>query len=289
MRVILSDVITYCGGVDRALRLAQACLRDAPGPVYSLGQLIHNQEVCSRLEEKGLKVITSPEDVPPGTVVIRAHGVGDDVKRRFLDAGFTLCDATCPIVLHNLERIKELAASHAILVIGEKEHDEVRSMCHVDGAPVTVISSVSDLSSLPKDKSYAVFVQTTFEVSTYETIIRAMGDAGYQFFSANKVCASPIKRRNAVLRLARQCDAIIVVGGKNSANTAMLAHIAASTGKPVWHIENESEVTDQMRGYATVGLASGTSTSLETIRRVQARLLGKDALGAEHEPGKVSQ
>jgi 4-hydroxy-3-methylbut-2-enyl diphosphate reductase len=81
MRVILSDVITYCGGVDRALRLAQACLRDAPGPVYSLGQLIHNQEVCSRLEEKGLKVIP-PQDVP-WHVVIRAHGWGKKVKKRF--------------------------------------------------------------------------------------------------------------------------------------------------------------------------------------------------------------
>jgi 4-hydroxy-3-methylbut-2-enyl diphosphate reductase len=161
---------------------------------------------------------------------------------------------------HNLKD-QELAASHAILVSGRRSM--TRASMSMWKPPVTSFV-VSDLSSLPKDKSYAVFVQTTFEVSTYETIIRAMGDAGYQFFSANKVCASPIKRRNAVLRLARQCDAVIVVGGKNSANTAMLAHIAASTGKPVWHIENESEVTDQMRGYATVGLASGTSTSLET-------------------------
>ncbi len=92
----------------------------------------------------------------------------------------------------------------------------------MDGARCRSFRPFRIFPYLPKDKSYAVFVQTTFEVSTYETIIRALGDAGYQFFSANKVCASPIKRRNAVLRLARQCDAINRGRGKEHANTAML-------------------------------------------------------------------
>ena len=102
-----------------------------------------------------------------------------------------------------------------------------------------------------------------------------MRQQGYCFIEANKVCSSPIKREKAVLRLAQRCDAVIIVGGKNSANTKMLADLAATSGKPVWHIENAQEVNDEMRSFGTIGIASGTSTSMETILRVKAKLLGR--------------
>jgi len=275
MHIIFSDIITYCGGVDRALKMTENALKNAKPPVYSLGQLIHNHEVCSMLEAKGLAIISSPEEAKPGTVIIRAHGVGDSTREAFINAGFTLCDATCPIVQHNLDEIRRLAGSYRIVIIGDKQHDEVRSMCGVNGVSATVIERVEDLVSLAQGQSYAVFVQTTFSQDRYEAICEAMRQQGYCFIEANKVCSSPIKREKAVLRLAQRCDAVIIVGGKNSANTKMLADLAATSGKPVWHIENAQEVNDEMRSFGTIGIASGTSTSMETILRVKAKLLGR--------------
>ncbi|MFA6892119.1 MAG: 4-hydroxy-3-methylbut-2-enyl diphosphate reductase [Sphaerochaetaceae bacterium] len=275
MRVILSDVISYCGGVDRALRLADKCLSDAQGPVYSLGQLIHNPEVCSRLEEKGLRSIQSPEGITPGVLIIHAHGAGDGVRTVFQKAGFTLCDATCPIVRHNVEMLKQLSRAHHIVVVGERSHDEVRTMCDV-GVPVAVIGTPEEVSGLSTAYSYAIFVQTTFSQKLFEAVCQAFQAGGYRFFTANNVCSSPIKRKKAILQLILKCDAVIVVGGRNSANTRMLADVVEAAGKPVWLIENAKEVTDAMRVYPVVGIASGTSTSLETIRQVREKLLDND-------------
>jgi len=274
MQVILSDFIGYCGGVARAINLANSTLSSSKGPVYSLGALIHNPDVCSLFSKKGLKIISSPIGQEVGTVVIRAHGVGDEIRQSFIDAGFAICDATCPIVKRNIEMIRTLSSTHKIILVGDKDHDEMKAMSQVRNVPVIILEKAEDVSRLSYTEHYAVFVQTTFEIEPYQNICDVLVKKGYSVFFANAICPSSLKRRKAVLKLGRLCDAVIVVGGRNSANTNALVNLLQCQKKKVWHIENEGGVTEEMRSYEKIGLAAGASTSRAVIDKVYHALLG---------------
>ncbi len=274
MRIILSSVLEYCGGVKRALKLADEQLKSVRDrPIYSLGQLIHNRIVTDEFERRGLVAINAPSEGKGGVLVVRAHGMTDAEKREFLSAGYSLVDATCPVVTHNLAMIRAYASTHQILVIGEKGHAEVNSMMGIDGTCPVLLSSPADVVSLERDGSYAAFVQTTFEEERWREIRDALQPFRVEF--VNQICPASIARRKAVMELAGKCDALIVIGGRNSANTQALASLA-SQAKPslvVYSIESEKDVTDEMRHFPRVGLATGASTAHETLLAVRDALL----------------
>ncbi|MDD7201061.1 MAG: 4-hydroxy-3-methylbut-2-enyl diphosphate reductase [Sphaerochaetaceae bacterium] len=273
MQIILSSVLEYCGGVKRALRMADEQLDSVHDrPVYSLGQLIHNRIVTDEFERRGLVAINAPSEGEGGVLVVRAHGMTDAEKRDFLSAGYSLVDATCPVVTHNLAMIRKYASDHQILVIGEKGHAEVNSMMGIDGSCPTLLSSPADVALLARDGSYAAFVQTTFEEEKWQEIRKALQP--FRVVFVNHICPASTARRKAVVELAEKCDALIVIGGRNSANTQALASLAKQT-KPslvVYSIESEKDVTDEMRRFPRVGLATGASTAHETLLAVRDAL-----------------
>ncbi|AEV29873.1 (E)-4-hydroxy-3-methyl-but-2-enyl pyrophosphate reductase [Sphaerochaeta pleomorpha str. Grapes] len=283
MELILSDTMGYCGGVSRAIDLVEQAIktaRESGKPVYSVGNVIHNTQVCDSFSREGLIAIESPEGHDPGYVVLRAHGVPDRLHRVFLEAGFTVIDATCPVVKRNLSLLAEYCAEYSIIVIGKEGHPETIALQGVerDGkvCPTILISESSQVLQLPKGKKFAVFVQTTFERTVWDEIrvaLHMMEKEGRSFVFANNVCPSSRNRRNAALRLCSQCDAIIVIGGKNSANTTALYQLIKQQGKKVWHIETEQEVTEEMRSYSPLGLTAGASTPPSTIETVRMKLM----------------
>lgn len=278
MKIILSDTMGYCGGVSRAISMVERAIEEAEQqgiPVYSLGKVIHNQQVCSAFASQGLVTISSPKDHPPGLVVLRAHGVADALRAEFLDAGFTVIDATCPVVSRNLNLIAQNQKDTDIVIVGHENHPETLAMQGVerDGKKSSSIfvTCLADVSQLEKNKPYAVFVQTTFDRLLWKEIKAVLMDLqtqGYSIEFCNEVCPSSVKRRDAALRLCEQCDAILVVGGKESANTRALYTVIADQGKKVWHIESEDEITLEMKGYAILGLTAGASTPSQTINAV---------------------
>ncbi len=275
MRIILSSVLDYCGGVKRALALAENVLKENHGQkVYSLGQLIHNRIVTDKLERDGLIPIDNPEEGEGGILVVRAHGMSASERKSFLSGGYTLVDATCPVVSHNLALIATYALDHQILVIGEEGHEEVNAMMGVEHVHPILVSCPDDAHLLEKDASYAAFVQTTFSENAWKEIRDALSSYHVEF--VNKICPASTARRKAVVELARQCDALVIVGGRNSANTQALASLARQVNPSlaVFPIEHEDQVTDAMRCYPRVGLATGASTAHETLRRVEKSLLG---------------
>ncbi len=282
MELILSDTMGYCKGVSRAISMVEKAIEDAQQkgvPVYSLGKVIHNKQVCLSFAERGLETIASPADHPPGLVVLRAHGVTDALRREFVDAGFTVMDATCPVVSRNLNLIGINQKDAEIVIVGHENHPETLAMQGVerDGKayPSLFITRPEDVSQLKKDSSYAVFVQTTFDRLLWRDIQSAFADLktqGYSIEFHNEVCSSSVNRRNAALRLCKCCDAILVVGGKESANTKALYTLIADKGKKVWHIETEDEVTSEMKGYAILGITAGASTPQLTIDAVLLKL-----------------
>nr|WP_319473223.1 4-hydroxy-3-methylbut-2-enyl diphosphate reductase [uncultured Sphaerochaeta sp.] len=282
MKLILSRTMGYCKGVSRALELATSALQDAKDarkPVYSLGKLIHNDDTCAFFADQGMKVITGAEGHDPGLVVLRAHGVPDKVRSSFLEAGFDLVDATCPVVKHNLSRISAYATTHTILIVGHPGHPETLAMrgVQLEGklCDTILISGPEDVGTPEPGKSYVVFVQTTFDQGLWNTIqraLRAWEQYGCTMLFANEVCPSSINRRQATLELTDACDAVVVIGGKESANTRALYQLVREKGKMAWHIENETEITDDMRSYDILGITAGASTSSLVIQRVIDRL-----------------
>ncbi len=282
MKLILSRTMGYCKGVSRALDLASSALqsaREAGKPVYSLGKLIHNNETCAFFADQGMEVITEAEGHKPGVVVLRAHGVPDNVRSSFQEAGYDLIDATCPVVKHNLSRIAGYASTHTILIVGHPGHPEtlaMRGVEHEGHLCKTVLITNAEEVGLPSPgTSYVVFVQTTFDQGLWneiQTALRAWKTYGCEVVFANEVCPSSTNRRQAALELADACDAVVVIGGKESANTRALYQLVCGNGKKAWHIENEMEITDEMRSYDILGITAGASTPSEVIQRVIDRL-----------------
>jgi 4-hydroxy-3-methylbut-2-enyl diphosphate reductase len=283
MELILSDTMGYCGGVSRAIGLVEQAIqtaRESGKPVYSVGNVIHNTQVCEAFSREGLIAIESPEGHVPGYVVLRAHGVPDSLRRAFVDAGFIIIDATCPVVNRNLALLAKYSSEYTIIVIGLKGHPETVALQGVERegvvCPTILVSDSSQVLQLPQGKKFAVFVQTTFERSLWNEIraaIHVLEMEGKSFVFVNSVCPSSRNRRNAALRLCAQCNAIVVVGGKKSANTTALFLLIQQQGKKVWHIETEQEVTEEMRMYSPLGLTAGASTPPSTIEAVRNKLL----------------
>jgi 4-hydroxy-3-methylbut-2-enyl diphosphate reductase len=282
MKLILSDTMGYCGGVSRAIALVEHALkiaRENGKPVYSIGNIIHNNQVCEALAKEGLVTIESPNGHERGYVVLRAHGVPAALERSFVEAGFDIIDATCPVVKRNLSLVSEYYPEYSLIIIGKEGHPETVALQGVEKngvlCPTILVSTEKQVAELPKGKKYAVFVQTTFERSLWQEITTAMHEQeadGSSFVFVNVVCPSSRNRRDAALRLCEQCEAIVVIGGKKSANTAALVSLIQKQGKQVWHIETEQEVTKEMRGYSTLGITAGASTPSETIKAVRQKL-----------------
>ncbi len=282
MELILSDTMGYCGGVSRAISMVEGAIEEARQkgvPVYSLGKVIHNKQVCASFAAQGLLTIPSPSGHRPGLVVLRAHGIPDALRAEFVEAGFTIVDATCPVVSRNLNLIAQNQKEAEIIIVGHENHPETLAMQGVERGgksyPSLFITRPADLSLLKRDKAYAVFVQTTFDRLLWREIRSAFQDLknqGYRIELQNEVCPSSVNRRDAALRLCSKCDAILVVGGKESANTKALYTLITDQGKKAWHIETEEEITSEMKGYAILGITAGASTPSHTIDAVIAKL-----------------
>jgi len=260
----------YCGGVSRALDLAEEAIAYAIEhvlPVYSLGKLIHNPQVIASLAERGMSAIEDPKGHEPGVLVVRAHGIGDTLRKRFIDAGFLLFDATCPVVRHNLSNIAHWAETHPILIIGHQGHPEVLAMQGVliDGKPIEsfLITNTEEVSAL-SNRPYAVFVQTTYDQVLLEEIRSSLKEFD-RIVYVNEICPSSINRRKAALDLARRCDAALVIGGKHSANTKALAELVSNEGKKAYHIQDSTEIPSEAFSYGTLGILAGASTPSSVI------------------------
>jgi len=260
------------------LEMAEAAIEQAHNEnrrVYSLGKVIHNNEICNYLSNAGMQVIGEAQGHEPGLVVLRAHGIPDAVRSSFIDAGYELVDATCPVVRFNLANIATYAKTHSIVIVGHSGHPETAAMqgVQIDGeiCPTTLITSLDEVIPPSEPSSVAVFVQTTFDQGLWNMIkekIQGWTALGSEVLFVNEICPSSINRRNAALELAGQCDAVLVIGGRESANTRALCKLILENGTKAWHIENETEITEDMRNCDILGITAGASTPPTAIQRV---------------------
>ena len=275
MKVVLAENAGACYGVQRALDMAHDAAV-GQGPVFTLGQLIHNPGVVADLEAIGVHVAAAPEDVAEGTVVVRSHGVTPDVYERLSARNLTVVDATCPHVARAQKAAADLANDGCrVLVVGEKGHPEVeglRAWAKRAGTKVDVVLAPEDV---PADlrAPIGIVVQTTQRRENLDAVVEAVRAQGIEPVVKKTICSATRLRQDAAAKLAGEVDAMVVIGGRNSSNTTRLAEICEATCPRAFHIESAGEIDPAwFEGCEVVGVTAGASTPENQIIAVVERL-----------------
>ncbi|NOQ65819.1 MAG: 4-hydroxy-3-methylbut-2-enyl diphosphate reductase [Desulfobacterales bacterium] len=270
MKVILAKSAGFCMGVRRAVETTLDVIQKEDTGVSTFGPLIHNPQVLDLLGERGVKVLHDVPGHESGTVIIRAHGVPPAQKEKLKMAGATIKDATCPHVLKVQVIIRKyLKQGYGTVIIGDRNHAEVEGLMGFAGSFGQVVSNQEDVKNLQLDSPYILVSQTTQDETAFEELsnmVLARFPGGKVF---NTICDTTHKRQSDVRSLCQDVQAMVVVGGKNSANTQRLAEIAAGMGCPVFLVETEEELDlDSLAKYECVGVTAGASTPTWMISRV---------------------
>ena len=273
---LVAESAGFCFGVRRSVEMAESVLARF-GSCLSYGELIHNDDVVSALQEKGMRVIASPSEAGSGDrVIIRAHGVSRSVIDSLEAAGAEVVDATCPRVKH-IHRIVSRAAEEGqyVLVIGMRNHPEVEAICGWCGA-CSVIESEEEASAWAQlhpdlvDHPICVVVQTTQTQRFFKNCVNSLKKRCTNLRIFDTMCFATFTRQNEAAELASRCDAMVVIGGKHSANSLHLAQICQEACPNVQFVERAAELDlVKLAGCETVGLTAGASTPSWIIKEVR--------------------
>ena len=275
-QLLVAESAGFCFGVRRSVEMAESVLARF-GSCLSYGELIHNDDVVSALQEKGMRVIASPSEAGSGDrVIIRAHGVSSSVIDSLEAAGAEVVDATCPRVKH-IHRIVNRAAEEGqyVLVIGMRNHPEVEAICGWCGA-CSVIESEEEASAWAQlhpdlvDHPICVVVQTTQTQRFFKNCVNSLKKRCTNLRIFDTMCFATFTRQNEAAELASRCDAMVVIGGKHSANSLHLAQICQEACPNVQFVERAAELDlVKLAGCETVGLTAGASTPSWIIKEVR--------------------
>ncbi|MDR0888769.1 MAG: 4-hydroxy-3-methylbut-2-enyl diphosphate reductase [Coriobacteriales bacterium] len=266
MNILRADYAGACYGVERALKMvdkAAGAASDAGAKVYTLGPLIHNPQVVAELEGEGVHAIDDMRGVKaPATLVIRSHGVAPQVIDDASQAGFSIVDATCPHVKKAQSAAEALSSDgYYVVIIGEKGHPEVEGLRAYAAGDTCVVQKPDDLPrDIPSDK-VGIVVQTTQAPEALNAIVSELQARGIQPYVVDTICFATRQRQQAAAKLAAGVDAMLVVGGRNSANTRRLYEICKGICSRTWHIEVPGEINPEWFNESdTVGVTAGAST-----------------------------
>ncbi|MDA8233618.1 MAG: bifunctional 4-hydroxy-3-methylbut-2-enyl diphosphate reductase/30S ribosomal protein S1 [Clostridia bacterium] len=289
MQVILAKHAGFCFGVKKALAMAEEAAQNYEQPIYSLGPLIHNQQVVKDLESKGVLVANGVGDVPEGVLVIRSHGVSPEVLKEAEDKGLTLVDATCPFVKKAQQAARKLnEEGYQVVVVGDRNHPEVAGIVGWTNNRAIVVESPAEALNLPIYEKIGVVAQTTQPVSNFNLVVEVLKGKAKEVEAQNTICHATGDHQNAAVELARQVDVMLVIGGANSANTLKLARLCRDTGVPTYHIETAQDI--QCRWFDNlnkIGITAGASTPDWIIEEVKNKMTElKDNNSEENKVGE---
>jgi len=264
----------FCMGVRRALEKVLGQAYKDTGPIYTYGPLIHNEQVMELLESKGVHVTKDISALKHGTLIIRAHGIPPQDRKRLKASGLRIIDATCPRVA----RVQALIRYHThkgymAVIVGEKDHPEVIGLKGHGNGKAFVISTSEEVALLPEAEKILVVAQTTQEKQTYQRIVGTLQQRFPEALVFNTICDATEGRQEEVRALAAHVDGLVVVGGFHSGNTRRLAQVASSTGLPVFHIETEEQIDPKaLSSMEVIGVTAGASTPNWMINKVVQKI-----------------
>lgn len=275
----LAESAGFCFGVSRSVDMAEKLISEK-GACASYGQLIHNEDVVARLAARGLRVVNQPQELKPGeTVLIRAHGVAEEVYAQLEGAGGEIVDATCPKV-KAIHTIVSRAAGEGrfVIIIGMPRHPEVEGICGWCGAHKVFENSQELALWLDNNTDYwekpiTVVVQTTQTRSNFTECCNVIKKRCTNAKISDTICLATFTRQEEAAKLASECDAMVVIGGRHSANSVHLAQICQEHCANVQFIESAAELNlDRLKDAGIVGLTAGASTPAWIIKEVRNKM-----------------
>ncbi|HXG41554.1 MAG TPA: 4-hydroxy-3-methylbut-2-enyl diphosphate reductase [Dehalococcoidia bacterium] len=275
MEIILARDMGFCWGVRRAIEIMERAAQEK-GEIVSLGPIVHNPLVMARLEEKGVHLLRDGQ-LPKGQpLAITAHGAGPEVYERARAEGVEVIDTTCPIVTRSQRWAKKMAQQgFTVVVFGDAEHREVKGvLAWSEGKGI----AVKDVDEVPSHVSrVAVISQTTQNPDKFAEfvgrLLRERMDTIHELRLVNTLCNVTSTQQEAARELAREADVVIVVGGRNSANTRHLVEVCREEGAETYHIERADELDPSwLAGKEKVGITAGASTPDWAVEEVVARI-----------------
>jgi 4-hydroxy-3-methylbut-2-enyl diphosphate reductase len=264
-------------GVRRAVEMVLDAPEKNENPICTYGPLIHNPQVLDVLESKNISALSDIPENGSGTVLIRAHGVPPQIKKKLKRSGFNVLDATCPRVIKVQTIIRKHAKkNYASIIIGDKNHPEITGLLGFAGDRGYVAGSLEDLKALPAFENAIIVAQTTQNTQLFESVKLWAAEKHPHYKIFETICGSTELRQAEVKHLAESVDVVIVVGGRESGNTRRLFEIARQTGKPAYHIETEKDVgtidINDLSMAQRIGIAAGASTPNWIIKKVYKAL-----------------
>ena len=287
MEIILAKSAGFCFGVRRAVDKVYEIAKEEEGPVYTLGPIIHNEQVVNDLAKKGVSVCSEEEldRLPKGTVIIRSHGVGASTYAAVRSAGFRCVDATCPFVLkiHKIVQEQGEKGRH-VIIIGDKMHPEVAGICGHATGPYTVINSIEEANALSMDfpGGYTIVSQTTYQLHKFKELVAILQRKMYdrkvlktpipcEVFST--ICNATEERQTEARKIAAMVDTMLVIGDKRSSNTQKLFEICKEECENTYYINTPVDLdSDMFQCSSYVGITAGASTPRKIIEEVHTHV-----------------
>ena len=278
MQVKVAKSAGFCFGVQRAVDTVYEQVEKGIRPIYTYGPIIHNEVVVQDLEEKGVRVLDSKEELEAlteGTVIIRSHGVGREIYDLIQEKGLICVDATCPFVkkIHRPVE-KESAAGRQIIIIGNDKHPEVEGIkgwCHTP-AIVVESSEQAEALELAENSSVCIVSQTTFNYKKFQDLVEILDKKRYDRVVVNTICNATEERQTEARQIADEADAMIVIGGSHSSNTQKLFEICRKECENTYYIQTVDDLNlGVLRSTGLVGITAGASTPKKIIEEVQKR------------------
>ena len=296
--ILLASPRGFCAGVERAIAIVEKVLEQFGPPIYVRHEVVHNRHVVEGLRGKGAVFVEELDEVPDGgTVIFSAHGVSKAVREEADRRGLRVFDATCPLVTKvHLEVGRQRAQGREVVMIGHKGHPEVEGTMGQTGDGMYLVEKVSDVAGLAvtKPDQLAYVTQTTLSVDDAAAIVAALVERFPAIVGPKKddICYATQNRQDAVMRLTRECDVVIVVGSRNSSNSNRLREVAVQGGARGYLVDWAGELDPGwFAGARQVGVTAGASAPevlvRDVVRAVQA-LVGGEVIEPFSEPEGVS-
>ncbi len=297
-KVTLAKTAGFCFGVQRAVEMVYT-EADKGKKVVTLGPIIHNEQVVSDLEKRGVSVIDETAlsdesvDLSGATVVIRSHGVSKSVYEKLRQKKCEIVDSTCPFVKKIHDTVQEYAAQgYDIVIVGSREHPEVQGIlgwCLPPGRKSpertdvgTVVETEAEMEAFcpsNREKKVCVVAQTTFNYKKFKELVEIISKKGYDIIAVNTICNATAERQQEASELAARSDAMIVIGGKNSSNSRKLFEISKNQCENTYFIQTLEDLDITcIESSASLGITAGASTPKNIIQEVLTACQKKEVL-----------
>ncbi len=274
MNTVLAKTAGFCFGVKRAVDMVYEEIKKG-SKVYTYGPIIHNEEVVADLSAKGVGLIHTMEElkaITEGTIIIRSHGVSKEVYDIIEAQGLKIVDATCPFVIKIHKIVKEQSESgRHIIIIGNDKHPEVEGIKGWCMNNYTIIENTDQAENLnlSVEQKICIISQTTFNYKKFQDLVEIISKKGYDIIVLNTICNATEERQTEARQLAKDSDAMIIIGGLHSSNTRKLYEISKLECENTYYIQTLRDLDlEELKSFRSVGITAGASTPNNIIKEV---------------------